>query len=295
MYVDAAGTIFDAALNQTNSGANSNKFYRIQLLAGNDYRTWTRWGRVGEHGKGLLLGDGDLTEAVKQFDKKFKEKTGHTWANRLNPPKSGKYTFVERDYGEDSSNDDDELPDAVLRRGSNPSARAPKLVDTPPPASKLFKPVQNLMELIFNQNYFAATMKEMDYDVDKLPLGKLSKRTLMTGFERLKELAELFDNPLLADEKHNMTYNQAVEEISNSFYTIIPHAFGRQRPPMITSEERLKKEITLLESLSDLEIANEILKGAKGGDGDKTHSLDRQFAGLGLEEMTPSKCYGLPF
>ena len=31
MYVDSDGTIFDAALNQTNAGNNANKFYRIQV------------------------------------------------------------------------------------------------------------------------------------------------------------------------------------------------------------------------------------------------------------------------
>lgn len=289
MYIDAAGTIFDASLNQADSGNNHNKAYRIQLLAGTDYRVWTRWGRVGERGQSALLGSGDLTEAVKHFDKKFREKSGHTWANRLDPPKSGKYTFIERDYGNNSEDDDDEIPSASSRRESKASIGTQKSSSTPLPESKLPKAVQNFIELIFNQNYFAATMKEMDYDANKLPLGKLSKRTLMTGFERLKELAELFANPALADEKHNMSYAQAMEEISNSFYTIIPHAFGRQRPPLIATEERLKKEITLLESLSDMEIANEIMKDAKSGAGERMHSLDRHFAGLGLKEMTPSK------
>jgi poly [ADP-ribose] polymerase 2/3/4 len=43
--------IWDAALNQTNIGANNNKFYFIQILHNphNDrYYTHTRWGRVGE-------------------------------------------------------------------------------------------------------------------------------------------------------------------------------------------------------------------------------------------------------
>ena len=108
-----------------------------------------------------------------------------------------------------------------------------------------------------------------------------------------------------------MTYQQAVEAISNSFYTIIPHSFGRQRPPVIGSDERLRKEITyalpgwtprlhlrkgmltsistysLLESLSDMEIATAIMKDTSGKD-DINH-LDRQFKGLGLQEMTPCK------
>lgn len=50
VYIDDSNLIYDASLNQTNSGANNNKFYRIQLLRNlqDDYKVWTRWGRVGQ-------------------------------------------------------------------------------------------------------------------------------------------------------------------------------------------------------------------------------------------------------
>ncbi|MCJ1320458.1 Poly [ADP-ribose] polymerase 1 [Xylographa vitiligo] len=90
---------------------NANKFYRIQLLASasDSYHTWTRWGRVGERGQSALLGDGSHHETFAQFEKKFKDKSGHKWSNRQNPPKKGKYTLIERSYESDSE-DDDELP-----------------------------------------------------------------------------------------------------------------------------------------------------------------------------------------
>ena len=48
---------YDCMLNQTNIGANNNKFYVIQLLEkGGKYYAWTRWGRVGEDGQNALLG-----------------------------------------------------------------------------------------------------------------------------------------------------------------------------------------------------------------------------------------------
>jgi len=78
-------------------------------------------------------------------------------------------------------------------------------------------------------------------------------------------------------------------ELTNAYFSTIPHAFGRNRPPTIASEEQLKREIELLESLSDMKIAQEIMKNAKAKDTDKdpVHPLDRQFNGLGLNEMTP--------
>lgn len=220
---------------------------------------------------------------MRYFEQKFKDKSGLNWASRLDPPKKGKYTFIERRYEGDSS-DDEGISGAGSQKNSKPQGS-----DTITPRIKaestLPKSVQQLMQLIFNQQYFADTMREMDYDADKLPLGQLSKRTLRLGFEALKEVGELLADPSLAQDKFNMTYQQAIEETSNSFYTLIPHNFGFRRPPVIADENRLQKEITLLESLSDMEIASKIMKDTGSDDG--IHALDRQFAGLGLQETEP--------
>lgn len=77
-----------------------------------------------------------------------------------------------------------------------------------------------------------------------------------------------------------------MEELSNTYFSLIPHAFGRNRPPVIQSHDMLKKEIELLESLSDMKDASGILKNEKK-DTESLNLLDRQFQGLGLEEMTP--------
>jgi poly [ADP-ribose] polymerase len=49
----------------------------------------------------------------------------------------------------------------------------------------------------------------------------------------------------------------------------------------------LKKELELLESLSDMRIAEEIMKDSKKKSAGNVHPLDIQFAALKLEEMTP--------
>ena len=132
-------------------------------------------------------------------------------------------------------------------------------------------------------------MAAMSYDADKLPLGKLSKRAPKSGFEALKELAELLADPNLADEVHNMSYGQVVLEISNSYYSTIPHSFGRRRPPVINNDALLRKEIDLLELLSDMSITEEIMKGVKEDAESLVHPLDRQIAGLGLKELVSRK------
>ncbi|KAI9866275.1 MAG: hypothetical protein M1813_001397 [Trichoglossum hirsutum] len=290
VYIDSYGTIYDAALNQTNVSNNANKFYRVQLLVSisspGDYCTWTRWGRVGEHGQTALLGDGTLEVAMTQFEKKFKDKSGNQWVNRLEPPRMNKYTFIEKNYEE---SDDDE-GDCVGGASSSESLRKAEKEKLPEVKSTLPQPVQRLMQLIFNQSYFANTMASMEYDANKLPLGKLSKRTLENGFQVLKNLAEVLMNPNVAGSKHGMNSADAIQQFTNQYYSVIPHAFGRQRPPIIHTEAMMKREIELLESLADMEIANEIMKGAIGHTdeaGNPIHPLDKQYHGLGMQEMTP--------
>jgi len=59
-------------------------------------------------------------------------------------------------------------------------------------------------------------MKEFKYDTSKLPLGILANNTIQKGYELLKQLSDaVFPN------KPNI-------ELSNQFYTCIPHDFGQR-------------------------------------------------------------------
>lgn len=281
VYIDGDGLIYDAALNQTNSSNNNNKFYRLQLLVANgDYKTWTRWGRVGDRGQSAVIGDGSLASAMREFESKFKSKSGLAWKDRTANAKPGKYTFIERSYGDSDSEDDE--PAAATGSGSKSGEKSAT------PESKLDPAVQQLMALIFNQEYFAATMSDLNYDINKMPLGKLSKFTITKGYQALKDLSILLVNPSLAQSEYGTTFQAATEQLSNTFYSYIPHAFGRNRPPIISNEDMLKREIELLDSLSDMKDANNIMKNELK-DMETINALDRQFKGLGLDEMTPLK------
>lgn len=250
---------------------------RLQLLVDSNgtYRTWTRWGRVGERGQTATLGGGGLDEAMRNFEKKFKDKSGLTWNQRGENPKPGKYAFVERNYSVESD-DEEEAEDT---KGKS------KAAGWVPPKSTLHDEVQKLMTLIFNQQFFAAAMTALNYDANKLPLGKLSKATITRGFQALKDLSALIDDQSLASS-YGVPYLEAVENLSNSFYSLIPHAFGRNRPPIIQTQPMVKQEIELLESLSDMKDAALIMKMDKAGD-DDIHPLDKQFQGLKMDEMEP--------
>ena len=70
---------YDAMLNQTNIGNNNNKYYIIQLLEeSGSFWLWTRWGRVGENGANQTQGPFGRHGGEKEFEKKFRSKTGIT-------------------------------------------------------------------------------------------------------------------------------------------------------------------------------------------------------------------------
>lgn len=247
-----------------------------------EYKTWTRWGRVGERGQTAVLGNGTLDDALKQYNKKFKDKSGISWDDRASDPKPGKYAYIERSYESDSEDDGDDDDAKAVKKEEDEEDE-----DFVEPECTLEPQVKELMELIFNQKFFAATMSDLNYDANKLPLGKLSKSTITRGFQALKDLSALLDDHTLAQSQYHTNVPTAVENLSNMYYSLIPHAFGRNRPPIIGDYSRLKKEIELLESLSDMKDAELIMKVEKGQKNQKStvHMLDRQYEGLGMEEM----------
>lgn len=144
------------------------------------------------------MGPMSFEAALKEYEKKFKDKSGHKWEDRGEPAKKGKYTFIERSY----EDEDDEPADAkggVKKEEDDDDA----VVE-----SKLPRQTQRLVELIFNQNHFDSVLESIGYNANKLPLGKLSKTTLKQGFEHLQELAALIKNPALAQNKYQVSQTE---------------------------------------------------------------------------------------
>ncbi|KAM0364324.1 hypothetical protein ACHAO7_009405 [Fusarium culmorum] len=271
------GLVYDACLNKSDSSTNANKFYRIQVLSDTNsmtFKTWTRWGRVGEKGRSSVLGNGTQGDAIAKFKKKFKDKTGHRWDERSEDPKTEKYTFVERSY------DGVPVSDIAVRQSVGNHNLSAK--DEAPPTCTLKKPVADLMQLVFDKEQFQKGMSSLKYDATVLPLGKLNLKALTSGFMCLEELATLLGNPYVSKEK--MLHETTI--ISDRYYSIIPHEFGRQVPPRIKNRNMLCNEIELLGTLLGMREANEMMKEVQKPK-DSIHPVDRQFQCLDLQEMTP--------
>lgn len=287
MYIDPDLVIYDAMLNQTNAGNNNNKFYRLQLLQGpsGQYVTWSLWGRIGDRASQKDLGTGSLQQALSGFEKKFKEKTGYNWSDRSSAqqnPKAKKYTFLPGKYEADSG-DEDEEADATQVGSSKVAAKGKSSSGA---KSQLHLAVQDLMRLIFDEKLFQAAMEDMQYDSRKLPLGHLSTSTIEQGYLALRALSQLFSDPSLALPQYGKSYSDAVGDLSNRYLTLIPHVFPRSGVPLIDSHDKLKNEVELLDSLSDMRIAEKITKSGSSNKEDDVHPVDRHYAGLEMTEMT---------
>ncbi|XP_039005647.1 poly [ADP-ribose] polymerase 2-like [Hibiscus syriacus] len=235
--------IYDAMLNQTNVGQNNNKFFVIQLLESDDLKTYmvhNRWGRVGVKGQTKLQDPfTSLQAAIDEFQSKFFNKTKNYWYNRKDfvcYPKC--YTLLEMDYDEKEKESD------VIRKTN--SSIGTQLWET-----KLEPRVAKFISVICNISMMKQQMMEIGYNADKLPLGKLSKSTILKGYDVLKRIADVID----------LSNRSKLEQLSSEFYTVIPHDFGfrKMREFVIDTPQKLKKKLEMVETLGEIEVALKLL------------------------------------
>ncbi|EPS95706.1 hypothetical protein FOMPIDRAFT_1038418 [Fomitopsis schrenkii] len=274
--------IWDATLNQTDIGKNANKFYVIQVLhpLGNDNNCtlFTRWGRVGENGQQQKKGGMSAAAAVSAFKAQFKAKAAVNWEQRHGMvAKKGKYQWI---------GNQDEEPEAKADKSEGSSKKEePEQI----PDSTLPDEIQTLCRLIFNAKLIDATLSSMNYDANKLPLGKLAKSTILNGFAALKILSEVISQPDGDAAKQHGGFRTAVEDLTGRYYSIIPHVFGRNRPTIIADMRLLKKELELVDALGDMEVASKLISSSvpKDAGGRPLNPLDHNFLSLNLSKMEP--------
>ncbi|KAL2927715.1 Poly [ADP-ribose] polymerase 2 [Bienertia sinuspersici] len=237
--------IYDAMLNQTNVGENNNKFYLIQVLevdGGGSYMVYNRWGRVGVKGQDKLFGPYTCREiAIQEFEQKFLAKTKNHWSNRkdfISYPKY--YTWLEMDYSEEEKD----------------QGKPPVCTNIEPRESKLEPRVAKFISLICNISMMRQQMMEIGYNAEKLPLGKLSKSTILKGYDALKRISDVI----------GQSNRKLLEQLSGEFYTAIPHDFGfrKMREFVIDTPQKLKSKLEMVEALGEIELATKLLSDDVG-------------------------------
>lgn len=247
--------IYDAMLNQTNVGQNNNKFYVIQVLESDDgcrFLVYARWGRVGVKGQERIDTYTSRDSAIHEFEQKFYAKTKNHWSERkefICYPKS--YMWLEMDYSEkERESFVEEKPNSALQ--------------IKPRETQLEPRIAKFISLICNISMMKQQMMEIGYNAEKLPLGKLSKSTILKGYGVLKRIADVIGQ---SDRK-------LLEQLSGEFYTIVPHDFGfrKMRDFVIDTTQKLKCKLEMVEALGEIEVATKLLKDDIGMQEDPLYS-----------------------
>jgi poly [ADP-ribose] polymerase 1 len=252
--------IYSSNLNMTDISRGSNSYYVLQVLEHDnkkEFHLFRKWGRLGtDVGSHKIEEFEDRDSAIYYFEKLYFEKTGNEWSDRNNfVKKPSKFYPVDISYGED----DDEITKLIEQQMKSDYK------------GKLDQRVIDVISLFFDTKEMTKTLAEMEIDTKKMPLGKLSKKTIAEGFETLCEIEKS-----LKESKDDLL------TLSNKFYTIIPHVFQEKSIPIIDSLDALKSKIEMLESLRDMETATSLLKSSSNEE-DKEHIHDSNYKKLKTE------------
>lgn len=115
--------------------------------------------------------------------------------------------------------------------------------------------VYEVMKIICDENAMKHTLLELHLDTDHMPMGRISNAQIKTAAEILKELSELVQKKGSTDQ---------FIEASNRFYTMIPHKFGLQRPPIINTDDMIKRKTEMINQLQEIEYTYSLLNDIDG-------------------------------
>lgn len=245
--------LYSTTLNLVDVMANKNSFYTLQVLrsdtAATDFWLYTNSGRIGTtYKKSKTTAFKSAKEACQKFREIFESKTGNDWDSKNRFQKqAGKFHVVEIEYE----------PDLVVN-------------DSIP--SKLLGKVMDLMKVLFDRQNMKQAMKEFDLDVEKMPLGKISKSQLKSARKALTELEN-------AVNKHRSP--DFICGLTNKFFTLIPHSFSSATIPILDTHEKINEKEDILKALMDIHVAYDIMRKAPVDQ----NSFEAYYTQLGAEVL----------
>ncbi|XP_010863533.1 poly [ADP-ribose] polymerase 1 [Esox lucius] len=252
--LDQNGKIFSATLGLVDIVRGTNSYYKLQLLEDDvqkRYWVFRSWGRVGTTIGGNKLDKfHDKNSAMDNFLGVYEEKTGNAWGSSNFTKYPNKFYPLEIDYGQDE--------EAVKRLTASAGTK-----------SLLAKPVQELIRTIFDVESMKKAMVEFEIDLQKMPLGKLSKRQIQSAYALLSEVQQAVSDG--SSDSH-------ILDLSNRFYTLIPHDFGMKKPPLLSNLDYIQAKVQMLDNLLDIEVAYSLLRG--GADDNKKDPIDINYEKL---------------
>ncbi|XP_035216657.1 poly [ADP-ribose] polymerase tankyrase-like isoform X2 [Stegodyphus dumicola] len=231
-------------------------FYKMQLIKhkGKDlYILFTCWGRVGDTGQYQKTPYSTLNEAVKEFSRIFRAKSGNNWDDVKNfQPQPKKYRLVELDK---------------KRHAIKCSV---KLNLKSEEQSKLSTSLQSLMETLMDIYTIEGTLGDLGVDAcfDVLPFGSLSESTLLAAENLLKEIGNVIA------EKDNLRQNVKSQEkfaelmhkivkLSEEFYQLLPiYGYQYEKLCPLFGAPDVHSKLVLIHNLLHIGLSSKLLLGA---------------------------------
>ncbi|XP_020247159.1 poly [ADP-ribose] polymerase 1 isoform X2 [Asparagus officinalis] len=254
--LEDGNSIYNTTLNMSDLVTGVNSYYILQIIQedkGSDCYVFRKWGRVGSDKiGGFKLDAMSKYDAIEEFKRLFREKTGNpweAWEKKHNFQKHpGKFFPLDIDYG---------VP------------RVPRKKDPSKMKSLLAPQLTELMKMLFNVETYRAAMLEFEINMSEMPLGKLSKMNIQKGFEVLTEIQNILNDTAKSDPA---VRESLIVDASNRFFTLIPSI----HPHVIRDEDDFNKKVKMLEALQDIEIASRLVNF----DSEDDESLDEKYKKL---------------
>ena len=230
------GYVYSKTQNQFDLKNNNNKFYIFQILENSDeilnkqYVLFFRWGRVGQNGWSRYVAyKNDSAAAILEFSEKLEAKTI-----------IGKYVELKISYENEKDSDSQDQEDQANKSGSKRLSKSKKLDSR----------VEKLVNELFDDEMIQNFIEEIGYDREKVPLGKLSFEQINDGRAFLKEIEVELKKPKKEINKRKL------EELTNKFYSHIPHNLGNKRTwsYIIVDTDELEEKFKMLKSLESQKI-----------------------------------------
>ena len=204
------------------------------------------YGRVGESGRPSTESFSSESSGRGAFEKQFKAKTGNVWGTTSFVKKSGKYFMSEVSYEEELKKIPDMAPIKI-------------------PDSKLDDRVQKLITLLSDVNMINKSLVSLDIDTKKMPLGKIKQTQLDKAGDILMQIQPLIND--MANKKGDLIEIQhKLTNLSSEYYTFLPMAFGRKKPPIINTVEMVGKYRDVLDELKNMVVNIQITENVKNGE-----------------------------
>ncbi|XP_033100570.1 poly [ADP-ribose] polymerase tankyrase-like [Anneissia japonica] len=236
-----------------------NNFYKLQVIhqKGKDvYALFTCWGMIGHEGQYQCTPFSTMDEAVKEFLKVFKSKTGNNWSDVKNFEKQPKkYRLVNAEPYKSKK---------VYKQDKNAS------LDVTLP-SKLPSPVKDVMKSLTNHKMYEASMRDIHIDANYFPTRYISREILMEAKtilgkvrDKIKEIDRLRNENLIQEIEKYQGLMEEINLLSNEFYELIPHInFSYTNTSPLTDDNTLKEAAELIANLLDYEVASKVILAAR--------------------------------